>query len=348
MSTPARRLALSSVLMIAVEVCFGLYSYSTSTVLKGRTLSPLAFAWVRDVIAAAALLSAAAAVESRKAAPAFWIRKEDHTHLLLLGFLGVWGSQGCSALALANLDATDFAIFQPLMPLVALLAGMATGAEPPLTRSAPSFGKVAGLAAAVGGAVFVVRSGGAGGGRSPNAALGALFLAIQIVLGGSFPVAQKPLLAKYPPLVVSAWGYAVGLGLLSLSTATAATDAAAWDFGAAGAGAVVFAGLGASAFAYGAMSVANKLSGPLVLTAFFPLMPVTTAFFQWVGDGRVPTLAQAGGAAAIAAGLGVVLVAKAVEEARARGAAGAAEPEVELAVNGEPGDAATAALLADA
>lgn len=199
-----------------------------------------------------------------------------------------------------------------------MVIGMAAGVEPRLRCSAPSAGKVLGLTAAAGGAAFVVWAGGSGGSASPNAPLGALFLILQLSLGASYPVAQKPLLGRYPPIVVAAWGYVAGLSLLSLSTATAATKAADWAFSTEALGAVAFAGLGASAFAYGAMAVANSLCGPLVLTAFFPLLPLTTALCAWLGDGTVPLATQAGGAGIIALGLCIVLAAKAVEESHTK------------------------------
>lgn len=83
----ARRLALSAAIMVVVEMCFGLYSFLTARVLHGSTLSPLAFAWVRDLIASSALLAAAAVLEWRKLPEqrAFWIAREDHMRLMLLG-----------------------------------------------------------------------------------------------------------------------------------------------------------------------------------------------------------------------------------------------------------------------
>jgi drug/metabolite transporter (DMT)-like permease len=318
----AKGLLATALIMVVVEVLFGLYSFLTAKALHGTSLSPLAFAWIRDAIAAASLLIAAFIYERRSKAPAdrrFLPDERDWPRFLACGFFGIWGAQGLSALALANLDAIVFSIFQPLLPLITLVIGTAAGVEPPLRAREPvSMAKVFGVAIAVGGACFVVwssshsKSGSSGvSGGSP--VVGATFLFLQLLLGATYAVVQKPLLSSYSPLFVAAWGYTAGLGLLSLSTATTATHAADWDFSLSAFGAVAFAGFGASALAYGLMAQANALSGPLVVTAFFPLLPLTTALISWAATGEAIAPEQAGGAAGIALGLGLVLAAKRVE-----------------------------------
>ena len=315
-------------MLVVVQSLFGAYAYFTSRVLSGPgAVSPLAFAWVRDVIATAAL---AAAVGVRAARlPAGQPRvllpaAPDGLRVLACGLLGVWGSQGMSALALAHLDGPTFALLQPLMPCIGLCAALAAGVEAPLrVRDRAAWAKGGGLVLAAGGAVGIVLAGrasssgssssssssGSGAGR----ALGFAFTAIQLLMGGTYAVVQRPLLARYPPLSVAAWGYAAGLGLLTLSVATGAADASAWAFSPAAGGAVVFAGLCASALAYFLLAAANARAGPLVTMAFYPLSPVIAAALAWALQGQAPTLAQGAGLAAIAGGLLAVLAGKAAE-----------------------------------
>ena len=318
----AASLLATALIMIVVEFLFGAYSYLTAQALHGTSLSPLAFAWVRDAIASGSLLIAAFAFEVYRKAPADrqFVPDEGHVlRFLACGFFGIWGAQGLSALALANLDAIIFSIFQPLLPVITLVVGTATGVEPPLRASEPaSIAKVFGIAIAAGGAAFVVWSNShtkpaSGSGNAGSPAVGATFLFLQLLLGATYSVVQKPLLSSYSPLFVAAWGYTAGLFLLSLSTATAATHAADWDFSLSAFGAVAFAGFGASALAYGLMAQANAIAGPLVLTAFFPLLPLTTALISWAATGAAIAPEQAAGAAVIALGLGLVLAAKGVE-----------------------------------
>jgi drug/metabolite transporter (DMT)-like permease len=313
-----RSLFLAGCCMVTAQLIFSIYTYLTARVLHAGGASPLAFAWLRDLLAVILLLSATTLVEMRKPVGerCLFPAQDDLIRVALCGLLGVWGSQGMSALALANLDPFFFAIFQPLMPIVTLTVGTLLGIEPPLLFSNYlSWCKVIGLCVSIAGAVCVVlsSSSGSGGGGSGSTVLGGIFLAIQLTLGGSYPVIQRPLVTRYPALAVAAWGYTAGLGLLTLSVITGASNPSDWSFSNDAIIAIVFAGIFASAVAYSLMAFANSLAGPVVLVIFFPLMPLGVALIEWVFDGKAVGWKMALSGLAIAIGLCVVLVAKSKE-----------------------------------
>jgi hypothetical protein len=322
-----RPLLAGALLMVAVCTIFAGYSVLAHSVLgSGSNAKALAFAWVRDAIGATLLLATAYATERA----AFWPAIEDWPRLLACGFAGVWGAQGFSALALANLNATLFAVLEQLLPVVSLLACVALGEERFALLDALSWAKAGGVALAVGGAAFLAYTASRGGGASgaggldvgnANLPLGLAFTSVQLLLGGSYSAVQKPLLRRYPPVVVAAWGYASGLCLLTLSVIPSAT-ADAWTFSPLGLAAVAYAGVLSSFFAYGAMAVANQLAGPLFLTSFYPIQPIATAVIAAVALGARFSLEEVGGAAIVSVGLLCVVGAKALEGAREEKAAG--------------------------
>ena len=321
---PKRPLLIGALLMITVCSIFAGYSVLAHVVLSAASnAKALAFAWVRDAIGATLLLATAYATERA----AFWPAIEDWPRLLACGFAGVWGAQGFSALALANLNATLFAVLEQLLPVVSLLACVALGEERFALRDALSWAKALGVSLAVGGAAFLAWSASKGGSGSgglaegnSNLPIGLAFTSVQLLLGGSYSAAQKPLLRRYPPIVVAAWGYASGLCLLTLSVIPSAT-ADAWTFSPLAVAAVAYAGVLSSFFAYGAMAVANKLAGPLFLTSFYPVQPIATAVIAAVALGSRFTLEEVGGAAIVSLGLLCVVAAKAREGAREEAAA---------------------------
>jgi drug/metabolite transporter (DMT)-like permease len=221
---------------IFVNIVFGGYSVVTAAALTGSHTAPIVYAFLRDAAASAVLLSAAWAVESRRPAPdrRVWVDRADVGVFVLIGLLMVYGAQGMSAMALANIPASYFSLLSPLMPVVTLAVSLALRLETFRAGAWQSWAKVVGLLVCVAGAVSMGAEGASGGAasasaRSRNWALGNLYLALQLTLGGSFPAVQKTVLGRYPALTVAAWGYAFGTGLLSLSVLTCCMDAESWD-----------------------------------------------------------------------------------------------------------------------
>jgi drug/metabolite transporter (DMT)-like permease len=246
---------------VFVNIVFGGYSVVTAAALRGTTTSPIVYAFLRDVAAAVMLLTAsywatarartkqqqqqqrdaaAAGAHVLSATPLvsdpstrFWVDRADIGVFVGIGLLMVWGAQGMSALAIANLTASYFSLCSPLMPIVTLVVALATGHETLQARSLQSWAKILGLLTCVGGALVLGATSDSGAAGSPrslskNWALGNVYMALQLTLGGSFPVLQKTVLGKYSPMVTAAWGYAYGAALLGLSVLTCCMDAESW------------------------------------------------------------------------------------------------------------------------
>lgn len=302
---------------VFVNIIFGGYSVITSAALKNSTMSAIVYAFIRDITAAAQLLGAAYFVESRKPVDQrrFWPDRADVGSFILLGLLAIWGAQGLSALAIANLTATYFSLLNPLQPVVALLLSIVMGREV-LTRSWSSWTKIIGVLVCVCGAVFSASAGGSSSAdsaksESKNWVLGNVYLAFQVLLGGSYPVVQKGILEKgYSPLVTAAWGYLFGAGLLLLSVATCCTDPTQWDINRDTALALVYCSVLSSAVNYFLMAFMNNRMNPVFTAAFFPLIGMSAVVMSYFFLGQVPTGRELGGGAVIILGLAAVLVAQ--------------------------------------
>jgi len=321
--SPGLSFVLCAVLMTTVAACFGSYSVATSLALpKDSTLSPLVFALLRDVIGTSSLLATAAFVEWRRRpngngrlSNARWswcyrlgIAAEDRWRVLLVGLCGVWGAQGMSALAIANSTASFYTFLSNVQPVVTLALSAAIGLERCSPRAPSSYIKAAGVAVTVAGAALIVALAAGGGSGSiasgsRNLPLAMLATAIAIVLGGSYGVVQKPLLLRYPPVLVAGWGYASGTLLLLLCVVTGANEPADWDVSPAAAGVIVYTGIVCSFFTYGAMAVCNHLQGPGFVAAFLPFQALFTALGAALLQGRQMPVADAGAAAAMIAGV---------------------------------------------
>lgn len=289
-----RDVCLYGALMLCVGAIFGGYSIYTAVVFAGAaTLNPLVFAFARDCVGSVLLLGAAA-VDARRRGTAFFPAWSDAGSFMLLGLLGVWGAQGMSALAIKYATPVFFAASTNLQPVVTLCLSLALGVEPWRGwGAATSWGKVGGLAltAACGAAVVVTAAAGGPASLAAGALdfpLGAAFAALQVLMGGSLSVVQKPLLARYSPLLLCGWGYGCGTALLAMSVVTGATNAADWA-GAASpqfVAGVAYAGVLSSAVAYAIMSVVNNAMTPTFVAAFMPSTTFFAILFGWVFLGR--------------------------------------------------------------
>ena len=288
--------------MATVTCIFGGYAVLTGVVLGHSSVNPLVFAAARDLVASILLLSAAAISERRRGSsgggggekvPRLLPAWSDAGSFLLLGLTGVWGAQGMSALAIKFSTPTFFAAMTNLQPVVTFSLSLALGLEPFRRGWALSWLKVAAVAATAASGLSVVLLASAGGaasitGASLNFPLGLAFSLVQISLGGALPVVQKPLFARYAPIVLCAWGYAVGTALLAMSVITGATSAADWEgvTSATFLGGVAYAGVLSSAVAYAIMAAVNAAVSPTFVAVFMPGTAFWTVLFAWVFQGK--------------------------------------------------------------
>jgi len=318
------RLALAGSGMALICSIFGGYGVLAHAALgQSSNAHALVFAWLRDLIGTVLLLSTAYIVEMKKSEEnrCFWPKNSsDLLRFFCLGLTGVWGAQGMSALSLANMNATLFACFSQMLPVVAFVVCLVIGEEKFNCKSLESWGKLFGVCCAVGGAAFLTVSAGSGGGAglsagNANLPAGLFFVALQLLFGGSYNPIQKGLLGRYPSLVCAAWGYTCGLGILSLCVITGTTGDA-WEFTTMSLYAVAFSGFFSSYVAYWLMAVCNSLAGPLFVNAFYPFTPMATAVISYIATGAKLTVSDLEGALMISLGLLIMVYSKYNEESK--------------------------------
>lgn len=285
-------LIVCGLLITTCAAIFGGYAVLSSVVFHGSTLNGIVYAFLRDVTGSIILLGAAFIVERRKGSAGRWlIDAADSGHFVLLGLLGVYGSQGMSALAVQQTTPTFFASLANLQPAVALVLAVCLGYERFVVRELTAWAKLIGVVIAVGCAVATVLVASDGGAnsiaaQSRNFPLGCFYMALQVTLGGSLTVAQKPLYAKYAPLVVAGWGYLMGTLILAACIAVGANSPADWDISWSVVGGVAYSGVLSSGAAYGIMSWVNNRQGPIFVMAFLPSQALFTALFAWIFQGK--------------------------------------------------------------
>lgn len=254
-------------LLVVVNVIFSGYQVLTEFALK-TGMNAVVFALLRDAVAVACFLPTHFFVESRRpvAERQVWPKPEHSGYVTALGFLGVWGAQLLSSLAISNLSATLYGLLTPTVPVVTLVVSVLAGIDTLSARSAASWLKVSGVLITVAGAASVVAFS-AGGTTNKNLALGAGYIALQKLCAGSYPVLQKHCLKSfgYPSLMLATWAYVLGTFIIATSAAIACSDAAAWKVTPAGAGAIAFSGILSSFFNYWMMAYVNARTSPLLV-----------------------------------------------------------------------------------
>jgi drug/metabolite transporter (DMT)-like permease len=176
----------------------------------------------------------------------------------------VAGTQLLSAIAIYNISAFYFSLAQPVMPIWTLLVGVAFGLERLNACKPAGAARLAGMALAVGGAVAAQALSAASPGAVVNATVGNVMLFFQTMLGGVYPLLQVKLLRRYSSLVVTAWGYLLGTGLIVLSSAPCMGAGISFNFSANAAYCVMYAILVNSSLNYFLMSWACARVGPVV------------------------------------------------------------------------------------
>lgn len=201
---------------------------------------------------------------------------------LALNFGEVHVSAGATSLIIATAPA-----------LTALVAWGLTGDRlPPLGW--------AGSAVSFAGVALIVLGDGAVGRIHPAAGL----ILVSALATAFFAVLQRPMLARYRPLEVTAfatWGATLPLLAFTPGVATAVLNAPA-----ASTWAVVHLGVVPSAIAYTLFAIALSRAPAPIVTSFLYLVPVVALLLSWWWLGEVPSsLTLVGGAVAVA---GLLLV----------------------------------------
>ena len=204
---------LPPLLLVLVNVSISGYAVIASYIFEKGSVSPIAFALLRDVLACACFVPAL--FLSQRRAPA-----EDRQLLPLvehwglfaaLGLLGVF-SQMLGALSISLTSALVYGLFSPAVPVVTILVSFVLGVEVFRPREAASWAKVVGILACLAGAAAIVLlgSGGAHGSGGGGTLIGYAYLLSATVAKACYPVLQKHMLSRfgYPSLMLATWACA--------------------------------------------------------------------------------------------------------------------------------------------
>lgn len=335
----ARGLAGPSLLLVLAFSIFALYTVLTKQAISDGS-NPLILAFLREIIATSVLMPASyllhrrrvAAAQRGSATPAqlaelrFRPDREDMLSFIVLGLLMIYGVQLLSAMALVHITAANYALLAPSVPAITLSIALVTGYEHFRCRSRLSWMKVAAVLLTVAGAAYIAvgaflnaKHAPAAGGAFRSPLLGNLFLVVNKLCVGAYPVLEKRLLRKYDPIVIVAWGYFCGAVLTLLAVVPCAADPAAWTITRSGVIAVCFSGILTSALNYSIMNRVNKATSPVFVMSFYPLQSVLTPLFAYAILGATVTSSEIGGGLIIISGLVCIVVVRWAESRKLSG-----------------------------
>ena len=281
MSSSLARYGLPVLVLVLVNVTFSSYTTVAGSAFKSGA-SPVVFAFLRDAVACCCFGPALVLWSRSDASAGFsvWPRHEHWPHFLGLAFLGVWGSQLMSALAIYNLSPAIYGLLKPSVPAVTMAIAIILGMQPFSLRARASQLKIVGVAAAVGGGVLIVLASGEDH-EAKNMPLGAAYMLFQVAASATYPILQKYMLKVhgYAPLVLAAWAYLLGTAMIGTSVLVAAADAAAWQLSGAAVGGILFAGVLSSFANYSAMAWVNSVTSPVLVMASYPLQSFLSPLF---------------------------------------------------------------------
>ena len=169
--------------LMLVQTIFAGYDVFSSAAFRSSSLNPWVFALFRDTIGGSILLSVAYC-RRKDTTLRFMPLSEDFAQFLLVGFLGIWCSQGLSAVAVSLTTSDYVSLIHPVQTIVAFIGAVVMGSEPFDVRIRSSYGKVAAVVFTVGGAIFMVAmssfSGSTVASESKNLFLGTMYLILQV------------------------------------------------------------------------------------------------------------------------------------------------------------------------
>ena len=198
----ARPLVRGHLALLAVQLCFGFFPIFGKLAL--RDFDPRSVVVWRVVVGSLALLAVAGLRYGRRALP----RRADLLRLSICSLLGVALNMVLFLEGLERTTTVNAGFLMPMIPVYTLVLAVAVGQE--------AFGprRAAGLALALGGALLLLLQ--RGPAFSEEHLAGNLLIVANTFSYAVYLVLSKPLLARYPPLVLIAWVFALSLWTIPL------------------------------------------------------------------------------------------------------------------------------------
>lgn len=199
-SVPYERSPISERARVAIALSLNqLLASGTHLVAKGTltALGPLAVAVLRFALAGVAFLILQRVLPQRTR-----LQRADFGRVLLLGFLVVPVNQGFFLFGLMHTTPTHASLLYALTPLVVFLLARRLLAE---TKARD---KLIGIAVAFAGVTLILLERGLA--REMRVLSGDALILVAVFAWGAYTVLSKPLLRRYPPVMVTSWVIVAG------------------------------------------------------------------------------------------------------------------------------------------
>jgi drug/metabolite transporter (DMT)-like permease len=299
------------VALFGVQMLKAGYYIFSKVALNSNAISPMMLCFMRELIAAPLMmLFAVATIKRFPTKPLLVPEKKDLPRFIGLG-VGIFATQVFFLWGLDYTSPTNASIMQPLIPVVTAILSWLLGYE------RLNVIKVMGILAAIIGAVIMMvfssTNSASSGHPMKNPLLGNAFLIVDCLGLSSFILLQRPIIGKYAPTVISAWGYAFGATFVAIVSAPEWIKGENWTAIGANAsviGAIVYSAIGASALAFGLYTWANGKVQEVVTLLFQAAQPFWTALLAVLVLKYKITMFEVLGAAFILTGLLVVCYVK--------------------------------------
>jgi len=252
--------------LLFVQVGFGVFHVFAKYAIA--SVPPLAVAAMRVTVSAPLLLLLARACDKT------WPSRNDHFHLALLGFLGVFSNQVLFISGLKHTTASNAAILMPSIPVFAAALAVIMGIERPSAR------RLSGVALSVLGALVMLDLGSFS--TNGGALWGNALILLNCLSYALYLVRQGPMLLRLRPLTVVAWAFVYGgCGTLLVSVPSllslqpAQVPAMTWW-------ALLYIVTVPSGINYALNTWALKRSTPALVAAYTTLQPVAAALLAFL------------------------------------------------------------------
>lgn len=187
------------VALVFVQVFFALFPVFAKVLFEGDTFSPFSIAVWRIAFGALSLLAVAFALHGRATIP----RARDLPMLLLLSILGVTANMTLYLEGLSRSTATNAGLMMCLIPVFTFVIAAAVKQE------TFQVSRMLGVLVALAGAALLVATGEPE--LASEHALGNLLMAMNTLGYAFYLVLSRPLLQRYPPIVLIAWVFVLGV-----------------------------------------------------------------------------------------------------------------------------------------